>query len=168
MGRDFGTKDEVIAVMDAGPLGYLSIAAHGHADCLAFTLAVAGRAILIDPGTYCYHSEPEWRDYFRGTAAHNTVRVDGCDQSEIGGAFMWLSLVEQIARGEVVIRSGPVVVTLHCADGDVRILRGSLEPRSGWISRRFGTRSPTTTVIIGSLTHGSARLSTTFAWTVQF
>jgi len=166
------------------------------------------------------------------------VRVDGCDQSEIGGAFMWLSranatvesyaleglrqhvrarhdgyrrlsdpvihrrellidleqsrievedelsckgshvierswhfaedcLVEQTARGEVVIRSGPVVVTLHCADGDVRILRGSLEPRSGWISRRFGTRSPTTTVIIGSLTHGSARLSTTIAWTVR-
>ncbi len=31
-----------------------------------------------------------WRAYFRGTSAHNTVRIDGEDQSEPGGKFMWL------------------------------------------------------------------------------
>jgi hypothetical protein len=77
-------------VLDAGPLGYLGIAAHGHADALAFCLALDGRWWLVDPGTYAYHSAPEWRDYFRGTAAHNTVRVNGRDQSLMGGAFMWL------------------------------------------------------------------------------
>jgi hypothetical protein len=90
LGDRFDTPDEVRIVADAGPLGYLSIAAHGHADALAFTLSAGGREILIDPGTYAYHTQKKWRDYFRGTSAHNTVRVDGVDQSMIGGNFMWL------------------------------------------------------------------------------
>lgn len=91
LGQDFGTPREVKAVADAGPLGYLSIAAHGHADALAFTLSVGGHEILIDPGTYAYHCQKRWRDYFRGTSAHNTVRVDGEEQSVPGGNFLWLS-----------------------------------------------------------------------------
>jgi hypothetical protein len=51
---------------------------------------VQGREFLIDPGTYAYHTQPEWRRYFRGTAAHNTLRIDGLDQSEQGGNFLWL------------------------------------------------------------------------------
>lgn len=90
LGDRFNTPDEVRVVADAGPLGYLSIAAHGHADALAFTLSAGGREILIDPGTYAYHTQKKWRDYFRGTSAHNTVRVDGADQSLIGGNFLWL------------------------------------------------------------------------------
>jgi hypothetical protein len=86
-----GMADEIKAVMDIGPLGYLSIAAHGHADALAFTLSVAGEEVLIDPGTYAYHTQKKWRNYFRGTSAHNTIRVDGVDQSVIGGNFMWMT-----------------------------------------------------------------------------
>jgi hypothetical protein len=90
LGCDFETEREIRLIADAGPLGYLSIAAHGHADALAFTLSVGGREFLIDPGTYAYHTQKKWRDYFRGAAAHNTVVVDGENQSEIGGNFMWL------------------------------------------------------------------------------
>lgn len=90
LGSDFETPAEVRIVADAGPLGYLSIAAHGHADALAFTLSVAGNEILIDPGTYAYHTQKRWRDYFRGTSAHNTLRVDYQDQSVPGGNFLWL------------------------------------------------------------------------------
>jgi hypothetical protein len=90
LGRDLEQNNEVRLVADAGPLGYLSIAAHGHADALAFTLSLGGLACLIDPGTYAYHTHKKWRDYFRGTSAHNTVRVDGLDQSESGGNFLWL------------------------------------------------------------------------------
>lgn len=99
LGDGFGTKDEVLAVVDAGPLGYLSIAAHGHADALAMTLSVGGEPFLIDPGTYAYHTQKRWRNYFRGTSAHNTMRVDGLDQSVIGGNFMWLQKAN--ARCEV-------------------------------------------------------------------
>jgi hypothetical protein len=90
LGHNFGCPDEIRVVADCAPLGYLSIAAHGHADALAFTLSVAGEEILVDPGTYAYHSQKEWRDYFRSTRAHNTLCVDGRDQSVSGGNFMWL------------------------------------------------------------------------------
>ena len=89
-GSRFGAPDEIKGMLDCGPLGYLGIAAHGHADALAITLSVAGEACLVDPGTYSYWQEQKWRDYFRGTSAHNTVRVDGLDQSVSGGRFMWL------------------------------------------------------------------------------
>jgi hypothetical protein len=89
-GSNFGTKREIKGMLDCGPLGYLGIAAHGHADALALTLSVAGEECLVDPGTYSYWQDQKWRDYFRGTSAHNTVRVDGLDQSVSGGRFMWL------------------------------------------------------------------------------
>jgi hypothetical protein len=89
LGEDFETSREVRLVADAGPLGYLAIAAHGHADALAFTLSVCGQPILVDPGTFSYRAMP-WRHYFRSTAAHNTVVVDDRDQSEFGGSFLWL------------------------------------------------------------------------------
>lgn len=90
LGTDFETPSEIRLVADAGALGYREIAAHGHADALSFTLSLGGEEMLVDPGTYAYHTQPEWRAYFRGTAAHNTVRIDGRDQSEPGGSFMWL------------------------------------------------------------------------------
>ena len=90
LGSDFDTPQEVRIVVDCAPLGYLSIAAHGHADALAFTLSAGGLELLVDPGTYAYHTQQRWRDHFRGTLAHNTVRIDGSDQSVIGGNFMWL------------------------------------------------------------------------------
>ena len=90
LGARFGAADEVRALVDCGPLGYLSIAAHGHADALSLVLSAGGHELLIDPGTYAYHTQKKWRNYFRGTGAHNTVRVDGVDQSKIGGNFLWL------------------------------------------------------------------------------
>lgn len=89
-GADFGQPGEIKGMVDCGPLGYLGIAAHGHADALSLTLSVAGEPCLVDPGTYSYWQAQKWRDYFRGTSAHNTARIDGCDQSVSGGRFMWL------------------------------------------------------------------------------
>ncbi len=103
LGEAFGTHREIRIVADAGPLGFLSIAAHGHADALAFTLSAAGALLLIDPGTYSYDPTVPWRRYFRGTAAHNTITVDGLDQSLYRGGFLWHrhaeTSVEQIDLG---------------------------------------------------------------------
>ncbi len=219
LGSRFGEADELRVFADSGPLGWLSIAAHGHADALAFTLSACGQELLIDPGTYAYHTEREWRDWFRGTPAHNTVTIDGEDQSEIGGNFMWLrkarAMLEQCSlaadrdiwqashdgyrrladpvlhrrRIEVLHARRRVIVddTLECAgsheaaihwhaaetadvtlDGNdalidapgVRLrislrgaggppllLRGSTDPRGGWVSRRFGMKSPATQIV---------------------
>jgi hypothetical protein len=78
-------------LMDFGPLGFKSTAAHGHADALSVWLSIDDEYFLVDAGTYAYHSHPEWRSFFRSTAAHNTARVDGRDQSEIAGRFLWSS-----------------------------------------------------------------------------
>ena len=80
---------EAHLLFDCGPLGYLSLAAHGHADALSVLLRYRDRWILIDPGTYAYHTQRQWRDYFRGTGAHNTILCDGLDQSVSGGNFLW-------------------------------------------------------------------------------
>jgi len=81
---------EVWCRCDGGPHGFLSIAAHAHADALSVEVRCDGVDILADPGTYCYHGEPEWRKYFQSTIGHNTVEVGGQWQSVRGGAFLWL------------------------------------------------------------------------------
>jgi len=80
-------------IIDAGPQGALS-AGHGHADALNICFAAEGCELLTDPGTYCYVSADNSRNEFRGTAAHNTLRVDGVDQSIPAGPFSWNGLVE--------------------------------------------------------------------------
>ncbi len=89
LGSDFGTENEIRMIVDAGALGYTSIAAHGHADALSVLLNIAGLEFLVDPGTFSYQSNVKWRNYFRGTSAHNTVRIDQENQSVIAGKFMW-------------------------------------------------------------------------------
>jgi uncharacterized heparinase superfamily protein len=98
------------AVFDCGGLG-APTGGHGHADALSLVLFSGGRDLLIDPGTGAYNANPEWRSYFRSTAAHNTVVVDGCDQSEPAGTFRWAdrataNLVAHRTFGE-----------LHCVEG---------------------------------------------------
>jgi hypothetical protein len=84
-----GSGNEISVVFDCGELGYKSIAAHGHADALSFTLRAFGIDVFVDPGTYDYFRYPEWRNYFRSTKAHNAVVIDGVDQSVMLGSFMW-------------------------------------------------------------------------------
>ncbi|MDB5555538.1 MAG: heparinase [Rhizobium sp.] len=80
---------QIDLTFDHGPLGYLSIAAHGHADALSLTLNVDGRPVLVDPGTYLYGSGGIWRDWFRSTPAHNTLNIEGESQSVMSGKFNW-------------------------------------------------------------------------------
>lgn len=80
---------EIWCRCDAGPHGYLSIAAHAHADALSVEVRHDGTDVLADPGTYCYHGEEEWRRYFRSTIGHNTIEIATQDQSVSGGPFLW-------------------------------------------------------------------------------
>src|SRR3546814_9740957 len=61
--REPSARGEFLLVLDHGPLGYLSIAAHGHADALAIWLHLAGCPVIVDAGTYLYHSGGAWRDH---------------------------------------------------------------------------------------------------------
>ncbi len=77
-GRRF--RDAQYLVFDCGPLGAGN---HGHFDCLNFELAAFGRSLVVDPGRYTYSEAgtTNWRIRFRGTEAHNTVSVDGHNQT---------------------------------------------------------------------------------------
>jgi hypothetical protein len=79
-----------LAVVDGGPHGWGN-AGHGHADALSIQLIAHGRAWLTDPGTGAYPSEKPERDRLRGTAAHNTLEVDGRSQAEPLHSFAWRS-----------------------------------------------------------------------------
>jgi Heparinase II/III-like protein len=81
---------EIWCRCDSGPHGFLSIAAHAHADALSIEVRHDGTEILTDPGTYCYSSNPLFRRYFRSTIGHNTLEVLGRDQSISGGPTMWI------------------------------------------------------------------------------
>ncbi|MEU7340050.1 alginate lyase family protein [Streptomyces sp. NPDC007074] len=81
--------EEIWCRCDGGPHGFLSIAAHAHADALSVEVRHDGVDVLADPGTFCYHGQPAWRRYFRSTLGHNTLQLDDADQSVSGGPFLW-------------------------------------------------------------------------------
>ncbi len=114
-----GSKDAISVVIDCGCLGFGSIAAHGHADALSLILRVGGHDVLVDPGTYDYFTYPEWRDYFRSTRAHNTVEVDGQDQSVMLGSFLWGARAEAKCTKFVAADDGGLFVGEH--DGYSRL-----------------------------------------------
>jgi hypothetical protein len=93
---------DVHLVIKAGPFGEGS-GGHSHSDVLSLTARARGHEILIDPGTFTYVADPAERDRFRGSAAHNTVRIDGRDQAVPSGPFRWdhkpLVAVHQWATG---------------------------------------------------------------------
>jgi Heparinase II/III-like protein/Heparinase II/III N-terminus len=73
-------------VADVGPPCPDELPAHAHADCLSFELAVDGRRVIVDTGTSTY-IQGDRRQYERSTRAHNTVEIDGTDQTEVWGVF---------------------------------------------------------------------------------
>jgi hypothetical protein len=76
-------------ILDVGPLGCPVSGGHGHADLLSLQCSAFGEPFLVDPGTYVYNGQRAWRDYFRSTAAHSTVVVDGASQAEPAATFAW-------------------------------------------------------------------------------
>ncbi|WP_433549023.1 alginate lyase family protein [Streptomyces sp. CA-294286] len=98
-----GGAGEIWCRCDGGPHGFLSIAAHAHADALSVEVRHDGVDVLADPGTYCYHGQPAWRRYFRSTLGHNTLELGGADQSVSGGPFLWT----RHARSRVLVADTP-------------------------------------------------------------
>ena len=83
------TPSNGFLIFDHGPLGMPPLYNHGHADALSIIVYKNGVEMLVDPGTYRYNGEPEFRRYFKGTRAHNTVTVDGFDQAVQETGFIW-------------------------------------------------------------------------------
>ncbi len=85
------TDGEHQIIVDGGPFGPWR-AGHSHSDTLSTLVRGRSGEILVDPGTFTYVGDPDWRNRFRGSAAHNTMRVDGLDQADPDGPFGWANL----------------------------------------------------------------------------
>lgn len=105
------SKPSVQLVLDAGPQGTQS-GGHGHADALSICLQ-SRASLLIDPGTYQYVQEGGDRDLFRGTAMHNTLRVDGKSQADPAGPFSWKRLTQTKAEQWIRGFSFDLLVASH-------------------------------------------------------
>jgi Heparinase II/III-like protein/Heparinase II/III N-terminus len=73
----FMRNDQLYMAVRCAPNGRRGIGNHSHNDALSFELYAYGKSFIVDPGTYVYTPEPDWRNLFRSTAYHNTVLVDG-------------------------------------------------------------------------------------------
>src|SRR5580704_2906717 len=100
-------------VVDAGPQG-VGRAGHGHADALSLRLTMDGRRWLVDGGTGVYIAkDPADRNAFRGTGAHNTLRVDGVNQAVADEPFSWTNIPTTVAETWVVGKSFTYFVGSH-------------------------------------------------------
>jgi hypothetical protein len=86
--RDDWSRESNFMLLDGGKHGVLNCA-HAHADALSFELAMQGKTVLVDSGTYSYYESKEARNYFRSTFAHNTLSLDNESSSEPDDVFSW-------------------------------------------------------------------------------
>ena len=83
-------------IFDAGEIGVDYQPAHGHCDCLSFELSVDGKPLFVNSGTYEYQGD--LRKYFRTTRAHNTVEINGNEQSQCWGGFRVGKRISRVHR----------------------------------------------------------------------
>ena len=104
--RDGWHPDAAYVFFDGGVHGAVNYV-HAHADALSIEFSADRVAWIVDPGTYTYTKDPALRDYFRSTAAHNTVVINGLSQAVPAGPFSWSHVPETTFR------------RLHMTDGEV-------------------------------------------------
>jgi heparinase II/III-like protein len=125
--RDDWTPKANYMLFDCGPHGQANCG-HAHADALAFEVAANGRTLLVDPGTYTYTGKKELRDWFRSSAAHNTLTVDGRSSSVSAGPFSWKSIASSERLAWISRERFDYVVGTH--DGYVSSPQPAIHVRS--------------------------------------
>lgn len=100
-----------------------------QADMLHFDLWYRGVNILCDAGTYSYNTGAEWLNYFKGTASHNTVMIDGKNQMKKGPRFLWLDWT----KGKTITFVNNLFEGEHYGYGNLVHRRGILHQDGIWI-----------------------------------
>ena len=105
---------------DAGPLGYQTIAAHGHADALSFTLSVGGMEFLVDPGTYAYHTRFGTAGKIINHSRRNETGFGARDEENFS-----IFAIDRRTNGAVVCNKARSNRALSPADDEVGSWRGN-------------------------------------------
>ena len=117
-----------LAFLDVAQIGPDYLPGHAHADTLNFELSLFGQRVIVDSGTSCYGTSEE-RLRQRGTAAHNTVTINGENSSEVWGGFR----VAWRARPfDLQIDDQPETKTISCSHNGYRRLAGKPVHRRCW------------------------------------
>jgi uncharacterized heparinase superfamily protein len=111
-----------VLLLDVAPVGPDYLPGHAHADTLTFELSLFGQRVFVDSGTSTYEKTSE-RERQRGTAAHNTLTVDGENSTEVWGGF-------RVARRayplDLKCGMAPKGVFVDCAHDGYRRLPGKI------------------------------------------
>ena len=103
-------------IVDAGQPGPTYIPGHAHCDSMSFELFCDGKPVLVNSGTYAYQCKE--RSYFRNTASHNTVMIEGAEQSQCWGTFRLAN------RSETkVIDTNPDSITMEMKDYTKHVIK---------------------------------------------
>lgn len=81
-----GARSDDQMIIDALPMGPEHLPAHGHCSLFSYELSLRGKRVIVDSGVEEYEAGP-WRNFWRSTRAHNTLSVDGAEQTEIWASF---------------------------------------------------------------------------------
>jgi hypothetical protein len=91
--------------------------------------------VLVDPGFHCYNGPESWQDHFRGTSAHNTVRIDDQDQALHVNKMNWSHTYN--AEMESRDLQGPNSWVIGSHDGYRALPRGGVvHRRAVWVRER--------------------------------
>lgn len=116
-----------VLLVDMASIGPDYLPGHAHADTLSFEMSLFDQRLFVNSGTSLYGIGPE-RMRQRGTAAHNTVTVEGHDSSEVWSGFRVArrARVSNVAVGE---KDG-VLTASATHNGYKRLANGPLHARS--------------------------------------
>jgi uncharacterized heparinase superfamily protein len=120
-------SETAVLLLDVGEIGPEYLPGHAHADTLSFEMSVFGKRVIVDSGTSCYGLSAE-RLRQRGTAAHNTVTVDGEDSSEVWSGFR----VARRARPFGLLVAEGERARVRCSHDGYRRLKGKVVHTRCW------------------------------------
>jgi uncharacterized heparinase superfamily protein len=121
-------RGPAVAFLDVAPVGPDYQPGHAHADTLSFELSLFDQRLLVNGGTSLYEVGAE-RLRQRGTAAHNTVLVDGLDSSEVWSAFR---VARRASPVDLSIEEDADTVKIACSHDGYRRLAGDVIHRRQW------------------------------------
>lgn len=121
-------KGPVVALLDVAPVGPDYQPGHAHADTLSFELSLFGQRVFVNSGTSTYE-EGEERHRQRGTAAHNTVEIDGENSSEVWKSFR---VARRAYPKGLEIEEGTEEVWIACEHDGYERLKGRSVHRREW------------------------------------
>jgi uncharacterized heparinase superfamily protein len=126
-----------LLIFDAGPVGPDYQPGHGHCDTLSIEVSVAGQRFIVDSGVATYYGDTGKRHYYRSTAAHNTLKIDQAEQSEIWDCFR-IGRRAKVTGSNAAASDGLACFAVAAHDGYQR-LKGSPQHRRWvvWIEQRY-------------------------------